>query len=59
VEICRATEDIFGKVKSKGMECAVDGKFIEFDTVEELNGKLTQAAESALSVRLFDVNIGG
>lgn len=52
-----AAENIYGLCKNKGMECAVDGKFVEFDTVSELKDKLEQA--EGMSVRVFDVNIGG
>ena len=47
------------KVKNKAMQCAVKGEFIEFDTVEELQDKLTDAAEHGFSIRVFDVNVGG
>jgi hypothetical protein len=59
VEVVTAAEDIFGKVKNKGMQCAVKGEFKEFDSVEELTGILTEAGDAEYSIRVFDVNIGG
>jgi len=59
VELSRAVEDIYGKCKNKAMQCAVNGEFVEFDTMEELTGKLEAAQDKALSIRVFDQNIGG
>lgn len=59
VEITKAVEDIYGKCKNKAMQCAINGEFVEFDTMTELQDKLIQACDMALSVRCFDQNIGG
>ena len=59
VELVAASEDIFGKCKTKAMQCAVKGEFIEFDTIEELQEKLFNATEEGFSIRVYDENIGG
>ena len=59
VLVMEAAEDIFGRVKEKGMQCAVKGEFIQFKTVDELQQKLSQAAKEGFSIRVFDENIGG
>jgi len=59
VELVTAAEDIFSKVKEKGMQCAVKGEFIEFKTVDELQSKLESAAVDGFSIRCFDEVIGG
>ncbi len=59
VELVNAAKDIFTKVKEKAMQCAVKGEFIEFDTVEELQDRLLEAAEKGFSIRVYDEVIGG
>jgi len=59
VNLAEASQDIFTRVRSKGMQCAVKGEFIEFDTVEELSDKLEDAVGSGYSIRVFDTVIGG
>jgi hypothetical protein len=59
IEIVEASKDIFGKVKNKAMQMAVKGEFIEFETIEELQEKLYEAAHDGFSICLFDEIIGG
>ena len=59
VQLVAAAKDIFTKVKEKAMQCAIKGEFIEFKTIDELQGKLEIAAQSGFSIRVFDENIGG
>ena len=59
VNLVEAAQDIFTKVKEKAMQCAVKGEFIQFDTVTELEEKLTFAVKDGYSIRCFDENIGG
>ena len=59
VQVVEAAKDIFGKVKNKAMQVAVKGEFIEFETVEELQDKLADAAGEGFSIRVFDEVIGG
>ena len=41
------------------MQCATGGKFIEFNTIDELIQKLKTAAYDGLSIRIVDQDIGG
>lgn len=59
VVLVEAAKDIFGKVKEKAMQVAIKGEFIEFDTIDELQGKLENAAIKGFSIRCFDEVIGG
>ena len=59
VKLVEAAKDIFTKVKEKAMQCAVDGKFINFNTVDELQNKLSEAAGTGFSIRIYDESIGG
>lgn len=59
VEIVEAAKDIFAKVKEKAMQCAIKGEFIEFETIEELQTRLGNAAKDGFSIRVYDENIGG
>jgi len=59
VVLADAARDIFAKVKEKAMQCAVKGEFITFDTVNELQQKLSVAAVEGYSVKIYDENIGG
>lgn len=59
VEVVEAAKDIFAKVKEKSMECAVNGEYIAFQTIEELSGKLKDAAVKGVSIRIVDQNIAG
>ena len=59
VPMANAIEDIFSKVKEKGMQCAVKGEFIQFSTVDDLKTKLADAVVEGFSIRVFDENIGG
>jgi len=59
VVIVDAAKDIFTRVKEKAMQCAVRGEFIQFDTIGELQEKLSGAAESGFSIRCYDEDLGG
>lgn len=59
VVVVDAARDIFGKVKEKAMQVAIKGEFIEFDTIDELQEKLTNASINGFSIRCFDEVIGG
>jgi hypothetical protein len=59
VKVSEAAKDIFTKVREKSMQVAVKGEFISFTTVAELESKLTEAAGSGFSIRVFDEVIGG
>ena len=59
VVLVEAAKDIFTKVKEKAMQCAVSGEFIQFDTIDELQHKLSAAADKGFSIRAYDENIGG
>ena len=59
VDVVEAAKDIFGKVKEKAMQCAVNAEFIQFDTVAELQRKLEGAAKDGYSIRIFDEIVGG
>ncbi len=59
VQVVEAAKDIFTRVKEKAMQCAIKGEFIVFDSVEELQTKLTAAAKDGFSIRCYDEDIGG
>jgi len=59
VQLVEAARDIFHKVKEKAMQVAVKGEFITFNTIEELQSRLTTAAKDGFSIRVYDENIGG
>ena len=59
VLLVEAVKDVFSKVKNKAMQCAVKGEFIEFNTIEELQNKLENAAQNGFSIRVYDEVIGG
>lgn len=59
VELVEAAKNIFKHVKEKAMQCAVNGDFIEFDTINDLQKKLANAAKNGFSIRVHDENIGG
>jgi hypothetical protein len=59
VPMAEAVEDIFTRVKEKGMQCAVKGEFIQFNTIAELQRKLEESVVNGFSIRCFDENIGG
>lgn len=59
VEVVKAAQDIFGKVKNNAMQCAVKGNFVSFDNVSELTTILENAEMENFSVRVYDENIGG
>lgn len=59
VPLVEAATDIFAKVKEKAMECSVNGEFISFQTIDELQNKLKEAAGSGFSIKIFDAVIGG
>lgn len=59
VVLVEAAKDIFTKVKEKAMQCAVKGEFIQFETIDELQEKLSNAADKGFSIRCYDENIGG
>ena len=59
VELVQAAKDIFHKVKEKAMQVAVKGDFITFATIDELQAKLSSAAQAGFSIRVYDENVGG
>lgn len=59
VPLIEAAKDIFRRVKEKGMQCAVKGNFISFNTVDELIDKLNSAVQNGFSIRIFDEVYGG
>lgn len=59
VKLVEAAKDIFAKVKEKGMQCAVKGTFITFETVNELMTKLKQSVEQGYSIKIYDEVYGG
>ena len=59
VELVKAAEDIFKKVKEKAMQCAIKGEFISFGTINELQAKLKTAAKEGFSIRVYDQVVGG
>ena len=59
VNIVQAARDIFKRVRTQGMQCAVKGDFIQFDTVEELQSKLEIVAKDGFNICVFDELIGG
>jgi len=59
VEMDQACDDIFGKVKQKAMQLAVAGRFMNFETLEELKATLEKATANNASIRIYDENIGG
>ncbi len=59
VVLVEAAKDIFTRVKEKAMQCAVKGEFIQFDTIDELQQKLSGATDKGFSIRIYDENIGG
>lgn len=59
VSVVEAARDIFSKVKEKAMQAAVNGVFISFNTVDDLQEKLSNAAKSGFTIRVFDELIGG
>jgi len=54
-----AAENIFKLVRNKAMECAINGEFIRFGMVDELQEKLRDAVGSGYSINIFDEVIGG
>jgi len=59
VKLSEAVKNIFTLVKEKSMQVAVKGVFIQFETIEELTKRLSQAAIDGVTVRVYDENIGG
>ena len=57
--VLEAAKEIFGLVKEKAMQCATNGTFIAFNTVEELANKLEQAAISGMRIKIYDEVYGG
>ena len=57
--VLEAAKDIFGLVKEKAMQCAVSGKFITFNTVDELIKKLEEAVIGGMRIKVFDELFGG
>jgi len=41
------------------MQCAVQGKYITFETVEQLQTQLATAVKSGYTIRIFDEDVGG
>jgi hypothetical protein len=59
VAIVEAAQDLFEKSKEKAMQVSVAGHFIHFDTVEQLVGRLGEAAENQERIGVYDQNHGG
>ena len=59
VELVHASQDIFSKVKEKAMQVAVKGEFIQFESIEQLQERLSDAAQNGFSIRVYDEVIGG
>ncbi len=59
VPLVEAARDIFAKVKEKAMECSMNGEFIMFQTVDELQNKLREAVKHGYSIKIFDQIVGG
>jgi len=41
------------------MQCAINGSFVNFDSIEDLKGILYDAQLSKSSIRVYDEIIGG
>jgi len=54
-----AAENIFKLVTKKAMECAINGEFMRFNTVDQLQTQLQQAVNTGYSINVYDENIGG
>lgn len=59
VSVKDAAQDLYKKVKSKAMQVAVKGVFINFDTIAELEEKLSDAVKNGFRIQCFDENLGG
>jgi hypothetical protein len=59
VPMAEAVQDIFSKVKEKGMQCAADGRYIVFTTIDELQRKLEESVKKGFSIKVVDENLGG
>jgi len=57
--VLEAATDIFNLVKEKGMQCAVKGSFIVFNTIDELSRKLEDAALGGMGIKIYDEVHGG
>ena len=59
VTVVEAAKDIFPRVKEQAMELAINGEFIQFETVTELQNKLSNAAGNGFNIHCYDEIIGG
>jgi len=59
VTVVQAADDIFPRVKEQAMELAVNGEFIQFENIVELQNKLASAAKSGFNIHVYDEIIGG
>jgi len=59
VTVVEAAKDIFPRVKEQAMELAINGEFIQFENIIELQNKLAMAAQSGFSIHCYDEVIGG
>jgi len=59
VTVVEAAKDIFPRIKEQAMELAINGEFIQFDSIVELQNKLSQAAGDGFSIHCYDEVIGG
>lgn len=58
VSVEEASRNIFSCCKEKGMQMAVNGEFMQFESIGELQGKLEATAEN-VSIKIVDELIGG
>jgi len=59
VPLIEAAKDIFKHVKEKAMQCAIKGEFIQFSCIEELQQKLSIAAQRGFTIHCYDEDLGG
>ena len=59
VPLIEAAKDIFKHVKEKAMQCAIKGEFIQFSTINELQEKLSMAAQRGFTIHCYDEDLGG
>jgi hypothetical protein len=59
VNIVDAAKDIFKRTKENAMDVAVNGAFITFETVEQLQNELFNAAKGGFNISVYDHVVGG
>lgn len=59
VPLIEAAKDIFKNVKEKAMQCAIKGEFIQFSSINELQEKLSMAAQRGFTIHCYDEDLGG